>query len=125
MKDVILNALREMGGVTGSLTLTTGGTPGRPILPSTDICLVTSNHATNYVTLPTPIVGRSIIVAVGANGCDIESSDPATIGINGGTGAGVDLALPAHTIAFCKCSTLTEWTVVIITGTAVSFAAAN
>lgn len=74
------------------------------------VVVVTCDDANKIIVLPAPVVGL-IVVLVGptANGYELRSSDPATIGINGGTGAGAESAIPAATTAIMVCETLTNW----------------
>lgn len=70
---------------------------------------VTSASANNIVVLPTPTPGTIVILAVGANGCELRSSAPATVAINGGTGATAESALAASMMAVMICESATSW----------------
>lgn len=70
---------------------------------------VTSADANNIVVLPTPTPGRKVRLINGATGYEIRSSDPATIGINGGTGAAAESAIGASTYVELMCTTATNW----------------
>ena len=77
---------------------------------------VTSASANNIIVLPAPVVGRTIQLIVGANGYELRSSAPATIGIGGGTGANAESAIPANSVAVLKCISATSWVGYTITG---------
>lgn len=70
---------------------------------------VTSTSANNIVVLPTPTPGTLVVVHVGANGCEVRSSAPATVAINGGTGASAESAVGAGVTAFFFCVSATSW----------------
>lgn len=70
---------------------------------------VTSANSAHLVTLPTPTPGTIIWIDVGANGCKIRSSAPASIAINGGTGASVSSTLAANETAMLWCLSATAW----------------
>lgn len=70
---------------------------------------VTSANAAHIVVLPTPTPGSIVILAVGANGCELRSSAPATVAINGGTGASAESALAANSLALLICQSATSW----------------
>lgn len=70
---------------------------------------VTSANAAHIVVLPTPTPGTLVIVHVGANGCEVRSSAPATVAINGGTGASAESAIGANVTAFFFCVAATSW----------------
>ena len=40
---------------------------------------------------------------------NLITSNPATIGINGGTGTDAKTLIPAHTLVRCVCTTSTSW----------------
>ena len=65
--------------------------------------------ANHIVILPAPTVGKIVILAFGADGCELRSSSPATIGINGGTGSNAESAIGASTIVIAICESLTMW----------------
>ncbi len=86
----------------------TGATTGT-IEATTTHATVTSSAASKQVILPAPVVGRTLVIHVGANGFDLKSSDPETIAINGGTGAGVKSAIAANSTCFLTCVSSTAW----------------
>ena len=84
--------------------LTTGTIPDGATFVS-----VTSASANNIIILPTPTPGTMVLLHVGANGFELRSSAPATVAINGGTGANAESAIPANTLVFMVCTTATTW----------------
>ncbi len=97
-----------------SIVATTGTAAGgsNQIKTKALMCHVTVTNQTNgddIVILPEPIVGRIVILSNGATAYELRSSAPATIGINGGTGASAESAIPASTTAWLICESLTTW----------------
>lgn len=70
---------------------------------------VTSDDANKIIILPTPTPGTIVILYVGATGFELRSSTPASIAINGGTGANAESAIPANTTAVMYCESATSW----------------
>lgn len=70
---------------------------------------VTSADANNIVILPTPTPGTIVVLHVAATGYELRTSDPATIGINGGTGSAAESAIGANVTAVLICATATSW----------------
>lgn len=73
------------------------------------ITVTAGGDANSIIVLPTPTPGTIVILYVGATGFELRTSDPATIGINGGTGAGAESAIPANTTAIMYCESATSW----------------
>ena len=86
--------------------LTTGTIAAGPAL---QFISVTSANSAHIVTLPAPTVGNIIILKVGANGFNLQSSTPASIAINGGTGASVKSAIGANAAVVIICTSSTTW----------------
>ncbi len=127
-KAVIVDANKDAAsfrnlGVTGTLTAailaritaareaTVDGTGTGTIADAGMIqfVTVTSDDANKIVVLPAPTPGTIVILHVAATGYELRTSDPATIGINGGTGAGAESAIGANTTAILVCATATSW----------------
>lgn len=70
---------------------------------------VTSASADNIIVLPTPTPGTIVILHVAATGFELRTSTPASIGINGGTGASAESAIGANTTVVMICATATSW----------------
>ena len=88
---------------TGATTGTIAGT-GR-----ITFCTVTSAGATDIVILPEPLPGRIVILQGNATGYELRSSAPATVAINGGTGASAESAIPASLTTIMICTSATTW----------------
>ncbi len=74
------------------------------------IVKVTSANANNILVLPAPILGKIVVVIeVSTVGYELRTTDPATIGINGGVGSAAESAIPASTTLILVCETLTNW----------------
>ena len=78
---------------------------------------VTSADANNIIVLPTPTPGTVVVLGNGATGYELRTSDPATIAINGGTGAGAESAIAASTMVIAVCTTATTWQAFSLVGT--------
>lgn len=70
---------------------------------------VTSASADHIIVLPTPTPGTEVVLNVATNGFELRTSSPTTIGINGGTGASAESAIPANSTVFMTCVTATSW----------------
>ncbi len=73
------------------------------------ITVTAGGDANSIIILPTPTPGTQIVLHVGATGFELRSSDPATIAINGGTGASAESAIPANSTVFMTCVSATAW----------------
>lgn len=78
---------------------------------------VTSAGANNIIVLPTPTPGTIVILANGATGYELRSSAPATVAINGGTGASAESAIAANTMVIAICTSATTWQAIGLAGT--------
>jgi hypothetical protein len=71
---------------------------------------VTSASANNILALPAPVPGSIVLAFCGANGYELRSDDPATVGIGGDTpGAAHESAIPAASIMVAFCISATMW----------------
>lgn len=100
---------QERGQVTQSRTSTADGLTTGLISEGVTYVTVTSADANNFITLPEPVVGRQVVIDVGANGFKLRSSAPATVAINGGTGASASSAIAASSTVFAVCISATAW----------------
>lgn len=92
-----------------AVTATTAG-DGTGVIPATARHVtVTSSASTKIVTLPAPVVGKKLTIDVGSNGFKLKTTAPATIGINGGTGASAVSAIAASSTLELTCVSLTSW----------------
>lgn len=92
-----------------SVTATADGTGTGVVPDGTDFATVTSANANHIVTLPYPTPGTVVAFRNGATGYELRSSAPASVAINGGTGAAAESAIPATTRTVCHCDTATTW----------------
>jgi hypothetical protein len=86
----------------------TGATTGTISAGVTHV-VVTSDDANKIIVLPAPVPGLKITIVNGATGYELRSSDPATIGINGGTGAAAESAVAANMVVKLECVSATAW----------------
>ena len=78
---------------------------------------VASDDANKIITLPTPTPGTIVVLRNGATGYELRSSAPATVAINGGTGATAESAIAANTMVVAICTTATTWQAISLVGT--------
>ena len=90
-------------------TATSDGLTTGTILPGESWITVTSANANNIMVLPAPVPGTRVTLFVGATGYELRSSTPASVAINGGTGASAESAIPANTIVHMFCESATTW----------------
>jgi hypothetical protein len=95
--------------VVRSATATADGTGLGTLAAGSQFTTVSASDANHWVTLPAPVVGTEVILRNGATGYEIRTSDPATIAINGGAGAGAESAIAANTLVRLICDTATTW----------------
>lgn len=112
MSHRILNDLLEAFSSVGSgsvpLTATSTGAeiPGERFI---QIVTPTWGAATNILVLPEPVPGKIVIIAGAATGGELRSHDPATVAINGGSGASAESAVAANQMVVAICETSTSW----------------
>lgn len=78
---------------------------------------VASDDANKIVKLPTPTPGTIVVLRNGATGYELRSSAPATVAINGGTGASAESAIAANAMVVAICTTATTWQAISLVGT--------
>lgn len=114
-----VNALVNAGTITGPrsdvVEAVTATVSGAAIAATSSHVTVTSADANHIVILPAPVVGKELVINVGATGFELRSSTPASIAINGGTGANAESAIPANSTIRATCISLTAWQVVSLT----------
>ena len=113
-KAVVLDADKRVSGVlfpnvarTATVTGATTGTIADA--GGIQFVTVTSSNADHIVILPTPTPGIVAILHVGANGFELRSSAPATVAINGGSGADAESAIAANSTVIAICVSATAW----------------
>jgi hypothetical protein len=109
------------GDVTGAVTGDVNGyvtrqsedvtvnSTGVAISADTDFASLTSANANHIAILPSPVVGKVVRGAIAGTGCEIRSSVPTGIAINGTTGSGVEAALAADASFEAVCVGDTKW----------------
>lgn len=109
-----------------AVTATTDGLTTGIIPVDCSVVTVTSSVNTKLVTLPTPTPGVVVWINAEATGYGLRSDTPASVAINGGTGAAVKSAVSAKTLR-CYCSSATTWVVTAFgaDGTVSALAAAS
>lgn len=65
--------------------------------------------ANNIIILPTPQPGKIVIIAGAGTGGELRTNAPATVGINGGSGAGTESAVAASQMVIAICESATSW----------------
>jgi len=97
------------GFVTAVSAASTNNTTGVALPSTADFVTITSGGANNISILPSPITGKVVKGTVTANGCEIRTSSPTTIALNGVTGATVEAALAANSSFEATCLSATKW----------------
>lgn len=102
------------GGLNGLTVVTTrtatvDGTGTGQIATTTDVVTVVSDDANKIITLPAPVVGKWIRLRNGATGYELRTNAPASVSINGGSGANAESAIGANVRTVCGCDTATAW----------------
>lgn len=90
-------------------TATAGGTGTGTIADGTSFVTVTSADANHIIVLPTPTPGTRVVLRNAGTGYELRSSTPASVAINGGTGASAESAIGANVLVTCVCDTATTW----------------
>jgi len=93
-------------------TATDDGTTTGTIADGTRFVTVDADSDANHIIiLPTPTPGHIVyLTESGTTGFELRSSAPATVAINGGTGAGAESAIAgAATLVKCVCISATAW----------------
>lgn len=73
------------------------------------IVIPTWGNANNILVLPTPDPGKVVVIAGAATGGELRTTAPATVAINGGTGAAAESAVAANQMVICICESATSW----------------
>jgi hypothetical protein len=109
-----------------AVTATVDGTTTGVIPDGATNVTVTSSVNTKFTTLPTPTPGNVVRIFCAANGYKLQSSAPASVAINGGSGASASLAVAAGDLLIAYCTSSTTWVIIKIgtTGTPASAGAA-
>jgi hypothetical protein len=112
MSHRILNDLLKAisPGGPGSVPLTATATGVQiPAERAYQMVTPTWGAVDNILILPPPVPGTIVVIAGAATGGELRSSAPATIGINGGTGADAESAIAANMMVVVICESATNW----------------
>lgn len=119
------------GNVTGNITGDIAGfvtkqsetvaatSTGAEMSADVDFVTLTSAGANNIAILPTPVAGKVIRGAIAGTGCEIRSSSPTGIAINGTTGSAVEAALAANSSFEAVALSSAAWRLLNYTSTGV------
>ena len=105
----------DIANPTAITATDTGATTGTIPAGTKAVDIDADSDANHIVILPAPVVGHIIFGKVDGTGCELRSSAPATIGINGGTGASAEMALAANVPFVAICVSTTNWVVIKFT----------
>lgn len=117
--DVTGNISGQLTYATATRTATADGLTTGTIADAgmLQFVTVTSDDANKIIILPTPTPGTIVILINGATGYELRSSTPASIAINGGSGANAESAIAASTIVIAVCKTATAWAAIGLAAT--------
>lgn len=111
------------GDITGYVTKVAGtvttNSTGVAMDAGDDFVTITSASANNIAILPSPVVGKVLRGAIAGTGCEIRSSAPTTVAVNGVTGSAVEAALAANCSFEARCVSATNWLLFNYTATGV------
>ena len=90
-------------------TATTDGTGTGAIAAGESwITVANGGDVNNIITLPPAVAGTQVTL-FGTAAYELRTTAPATIAINGGSGANAESAIPANTIVHMSCQSATTW----------------
>lgn len=112
MLSDLLKAFTEQGpGIVNAIATDDGSGTGtlrenllvQFVVPNWD------GDATHILVLPSPKPGKVVIIAGATTGGELRTTTPATVGINGGTGAAAESAVAANQMVVAICESATSW----------------
>ena len=111
----LLRAFTDNGPGLVPLIASTAGTqiPDERLV---QFVIPTWGNANNILILPNPGPGKVVFIAGAATGGELRTTAPATIAINGGTGAAAESAVAANQMVICICESATSWKAFAIAG---------
>ena len=117
--DVTGNVSGQVTYPTVARTATADGTTTGTIAAAgmLQFVTVTCDDANKIIILPTPTPGTIVVLRNGATGYELRTSTPASIAINGGSGANAESAIAASTMVIAVCTTATTWQAIGLTAT--------
>lgn len=103
------NGLSQLSFPTTSRSATSDGSGTGTIADGTGFVVAGVDTGNNDIlVLPTPTPGTVVFIHTTAI-MELRSSTPASVAINGGTGASAESALPANCLVVAICVTATAW----------------
>ncbi len=93
------------------VTATVDGTGDGVIEERINFVTVTSANAAHLVTLPDPVPGLTLTIKNGGTAFELQSSDPETVAINGGTAESASSTVAANRTLVARCVSETAWIV--------------
>ena len=112
MLNDLLRAFSEAGPGYVNATATDDGSGTGTCRENLLVQFVVPNwdgDANHILILPSPKPGKVVIIAGASTGGKLQTSAPATIAINGGTGAAATSAVAANKLVVAICESATSW----------------
>lgn len=104
--DILTGKMAAVARTATADGLTTGTIADAGLLQFVQVTVSDANH---IIVLPTPTPGRIVILNNGATGYELRSSTPASVAINGGSGADAESAIAANSTVIAICISATAW----------------
>ena len=108
----LLKAFTEQGPGYVAATATDDGSGTGTLRENLLVQFVVPNwdgDANHILILPSPKPGKVVIIAGAATGGELRTSAPATVAINGGSGAAAESAVAASQMVVAICESATSW----------------
>lgn len=112
MLNDLLRAFTEPGPGYVAATATDDGSGTGTLRENLLVQFVVPNwdsDANHILVLPSPKPGKVVIIAGAATGGELRTSAPATVAINGGSGASTESAVAASQMVVAICESATSW----------------
>jgi hypothetical protein len=112
MLNDLLKAFTEMGPGYVAATATDDGSGTGTLRENLLVQFVVPNwdsDANHILVLPSPKPGKIVIIAGATTGGELRTSAPATVAINGGSGASAESAVAASQMVVAVCESATSW----------------
>lgn len=112
MLSDLLKAFTEQGPGYVNATATDDGSGTGTLRENLLVQFVVPNwdgDATHILVLPSPKPGKVVIIAGATTGGELRTSAPATVAINGGSGAAAESAVAANQMVIAICESATSW----------------
>ena len=112
MLSDLLKAFTEAGPGYVNATATDDGSGTGTLREHLLVQFVVPNwdgDANHILVLPSPKPGKIVIIAGATTGGELRTSAPATVAINGGSGAAAESAVAASQMVVAICESATSW----------------